>query len=231
MRKSDFWTFVKNTVLLAYSRFLRIRVVCFGPVHPPLSRPFVVVANHVTGADSLVIQIALRTRLFFLSSSRWFVSAVGGFVMRRACDCLAVDPQTPVANIPGIRQALRLLAAGNSIGVYPSGRLEPHGWSGTVKNGAAWLALHSGAEILPVVVQNLRRGPLPYSLPWLNEAWEGLFSFFANLFNGRIAVLVGSPIRPDAPAAAPADRQRQLSRLNDCIRREFARLFELARRL
>ena len=82
--KANAWTRLKQLLLAFYGLFIRVRVV--GGVELPLRRTFIVAANHVTGADSLVLQIALRTRLFFVTSTRWLAGRLSGFWMQKVCD-------------------------------------------------------------------------------------------------------------------------------------------------
>lgn len=221
--KANAWTRLKQLLLAFYGLFIRVRVV--GGVELPLRRTFIVAANHVTGADSLVLQIALRTRLFFVTSSRWLAGRLSGFWMQKVCDSVPADSGGGLECLAGIRRCVRLLEAGWCVGIYPEGRLNRSGMVERVEDGCAYLSVRTGTPILPVHVRNLKTGPEPYSRPWLNEAWEGFFSVVANLFNTGIEVELGEPIVPETEESLPtADCRLEVRRINAELIRRFGRL-------
>lgn len=223
------WTWLKQLLLGLYGLCVRIRVV--GRVRVPLRHGVIVAANHLTGADSLIIQLALRTRLFFVTSARWLAGWVGRFWMSKVCDSLPAETGDGFADVAGLRQCLRTLEQGGSIGIYPEGRLNRAGRVDEIHDGCAWLAARSGRPVLPVYVRNLKPGPEPGSHPWLNPAWEGFFSVAGNLLNTDIEVVVGEPIVPDLSAASdPVRLRREIDRINSELRERFDLLAEPAAR-
>lgn len=221
------WTRLKQLLLQAYGLCIRVRVKGEGRIAVPLHRHFIVAANHLTGADSLVIQLALRTRLFFVTSARWLATRFTGFFMSNICDSVPADTGAGFENLAGVRKCVRTLESGGSIGIYPEGRLNREGRVDRIENGAAWLAARTGTPILPVYVRNLKLGPEPWSRPWLSEAWEGFFSVVGNLLNTDIEVVVGEPIAPLEGAAKDPDSLRsEVERLNIELRRSFDLLAE-----
>jgi 1-acyl-sn-glycerol-3-phosphate acyltransferase len=216
------WTRLKQLLLRAYGLSIRIKVVGHGRIAVPLHQGFIVAANHLTGADSLVIQLALRTRLFFVTSARWLATRSTRFFMSNVCDSVPADTGAGFDNVAGVRKCVRTLESGGSIGIYPEGRLNREGRVDRIESGAAWLAARTGTPILPVYVRNLKLGPEPWSRPWLSEAWEGFFSVVGNLLNTEIEVVVGDPIAPMAGAAKDPDSLRcEVERLNAELRRSF----------
>jgi len=221
--RAGFWTLVKGWLLRLYGLCIRVRVV--GRVGVPLRRGFIIAANHVTGVDSVVLQVALRTRLFFVTSTRWLKGGFARFFMTRLCDSVPGDAGGGLASVPGVRRCLRLLRAGGSVGIYPEGHLNRTGRVERVTDGAAYLAVRSGVPVLPVRVSNLRLGPELASRPWFNAAWEGFFSFVGNLFNTGIEVRVGEPIVPHPGINGdPRALRREVARITAELRRSFDRL-------
>jgi 1-acyl-sn-glycerol-3-phosphate acyltransferase len=224
------WTIVKEALLACYSLFIHVRVIepsarfATHRVALPLRRSFIVAANHLTGADSLVLQIALKTRLFFVTWARWLAGRFSSFFMSNLCDSVPVEDGTGVENVAGVRKCLATLDSGGSVGIYPEGRLNRQGRVESLHDGAAYLAARTGTPILPVYVRNLKLGPEPYSLPWLNEAWEGFFSVVGNLLNTEIEVVLGEPIEPRAVVASHHALHDEIDRLNLELRRQFDQL-------
>lgn len=225
------WAGLKQVLLALYGLSIRVKVFGRDRVGLPLRRSFIVAANHVTGADSIVIQIALRTRLFFVAWSRWFNTRFVGFFMRHLCDTVPVESGRGVENVPGLRACIEALSEGACVGIYPEGELNRTGLVDHLHDGCAWLAARTQTPILPVYVHNLKLGPEPFSRPWINEAWEGFFSVVGNVLNTRIEVLLGEPIEPD-PAAlrGPESLKLEVERLNSELRRQFDRLVHAAAR-
>jgi 1-acyl-sn-glycerol-3-phosphate acyltransferase len=216
-------TWTKAAILAAYGLCVRIRVV--GSIGVPLKRGFIVAANHLNGADSFVIQLALHTRVFFATSARWFRNRFSRFFMRNVCDAIPVDSDDPLLSLAGMRDCMATLRLGGVIGIYPEGRFHPPGPPSRIANGAAYLAVKTGAPIVPVYLRNFRlRRPIDDS-KLSRECWTGFLTVADNLFNVRIEVAVGDPILPDpSPPVGRVDLYRTLDRINGELREEFEEL-------
>lgn len=231
LARQTVWYGLKQVLLALYGLSIRVQVFGLDRVALPLRRSFIVAANHVTGADSIVIQIALRTRLFFVAWSRWFNTRFVGFFMRHLCDTVPVETGRGVENVPGLRACVEALSEGVCVGIYPEGELNRTGLVDHLHDGCAWLAARTQTPILPVYVHNLKLGPKPFSRPWINEAWEGFFSVVRNVLNTRIEVRIGEPIEPDPSAlCGPESLKREVERLNSELRRQFDKLTPAASR-
>lgn len=218
------WAKIKAALLKIYGLLIRVRVIGWERIALPMQSGFIVAANHLTGADSIVIQIALRTRIFFLAWARWFHSSFLGFWMKNLCDTMPVVNGADPENVGTLRKSIALLKDGAAIGVYPEGELNRTGGINHIHNGTAWLSVHTGVPVLPVYITGLKLGPEPYSRPWLNEAWEGVFSVMGNLFNRNIIVVIGEPV---FPLRHRSQSGRELKQEIDRINRELAHQFQL----
>lgn len=182
------------------------------------------VANHVTGVDSIILQIALRRRLFMLAAKKWFEGQFIKFFMTFFCDMIPVAINEGLCNFKGIKRAVELLKHKQSIGVFPSAHLDRNGSISAINKGAAFLAIKTNTPIVPVYIKNLNLGPEPFSRPWLNEAWEGAFSVIGNLLNRRIKVYIGRPIFP----GTHYDTKSEITRINNQILFAFEDLIRQA---
>lgn len=217
-----FFTMLKKALLGFYGRLMRIKV--FGEeVWRELRRGCIVVANHVTGADSMILQIALRRRLFMLAAKQWFHGKFVNFFMTFFCDMVPVD-KGGVCNLGGIKRALALLRHRQSLALFPSGKMNVNDRMQTIHNGAAYLAVKSGAPIVPVHLKNLALGPQGRS-----DVMEGLGSVAHNVFNNRIEVYIADPIYPRA-GVDRTDRREEINRINAKIRRSYSELLAQASR-
>jgi 1-acyl-sn-glycerol-3-phosphate acyltransferase len=218
-------TLLKRFLIMIYGLCIRVRVQGHAKVVTPLKHGFIVAANHLNGADSIVLQVALRTRLFFVASRRWFVGPFSRFIMWHLCDTIPVESGDALGSLAGLRHCIRALKSGGSIGIYPEGVFNREGRPARVQNGAAYLAVRTGAPILPVYIRNLRLGTEVISTNRPIECWTGFLSVAENLFNLGIEIVVGDPILPaDTPAQKPEALRAEVRRINGELEREFAQL-------
>ena len=219
-----FFTTIKKVFIGFYGRLVRIKI--FGEeMWRELRSNAIVVANHVTGADSIILQIALKRRLFMLAARKWFQSRFIGFFMTFFCEMVPVALEKGARNLLGIKRALALLKNRQSLAVYPSGRMNRDDCMQEINDGAAYLSIKSGAPIVPVYLKNLAYGPEPGSRPWITETWEGLGSVAHNIFNRKIEVYIAPPIYPRKEVV---DRKEEIKRLNAEIRSSFDELHQKA---
>jgi 1-acyl-sn-glycerol-3-phosphate acyltransferase len=221
--RTTVWTRLKQAALWVYGACIRVRVI--GRVSVPLRRGFIVAANHMNGADSLVLQAALHTRLFFAASADWFKGRISRFIMWHICDAIPVKTGDPYASTGGLRHCLKALQSGGSIGIYPEGTFHTSGRFGDIKAGAAWLAVRSGAPILPVYIRNLKYENQVDSSTRRRECWTGFLTVAGNLFNTDLELLVGDPIVPlAARATGPDQLQLEVERVNELLTEELDQL-------
>ena len=132
-------------------RFHRLR-----PVHCPLPKhgPALVVANHVSGLDPLLMIAATRRPLRFLIAReqyerfglRWLFRAVG---------CIPVDRgASPHRALAAARHALQ---KGEVVALFPHGRIHlDHEPTARIKPGILHLARMSGAPVYPMRIDGVR---------------------------------------------------------------------------
>ncbi len=121
-----------------------------GPCTVPAEGPVIVVANHTCGIDPLLLIASTAHRLIgFLVAEEYTHIPIGGRLIHMI-GCVPVRRDGHDA--AGTRAALRHLRAGNVLGIFIEGGIPEPGEVREPKLGAAMLALHSGALIVPVHV-------------------------------------------------------------------------------
>jgi 1-acyl-sn-glycerol-3-phosphate acyltransferase len=131
---------------LPYFRF-RVR----GAGHVPASGAGVVVALHrswldpaaIGGAFPRPVRFLIRNRVYEKWWARWFYRRMGSIPVPSGGHEVAM----------GLRAALRLLQAGELVGVFPEGGVRPEGEPDVVFPGAAMLSVRVGAPIIPVAIR------------------------------------------------------------------------------
>lgn len=124
-----------------------------GLEHVPTRGGFIVTPNHVSHVDPFPWAHVLYDRghsPVYLAKSTLFDTPVVGWVLRHAKQ-VRVDRETTHA-ADALAPAVRALAAGECVVVYPEGSLtrDPDLWPMRGKTGAARLALRSGVPVIPI---------------------------------------------------------------------------------
>jgi 1-acyl-sn-glycerol-3-phosphate acyltransferase len=140
----------RRIAILLCGSLYRIRVARIERI--PASGPVVFVANHQNFMDGGVLFGLLTRRVSFLIKAEavqgalgWLLTNVGQYALHRD-----VPDREPLL------QALAQLNRGGAIGVFPEGT-RGAGTVSTVHPGAAWLAVRSGATVVPVALRGTAR--------------------------------------------------------------------------
>jgi len=156
-----------------------------------LDGPLIVASNHASNADGALLACwltpALGRRIHWLGKQEaldwpvigWAMGQNGVFGIRRGG-----------ADLEAFRAARRVLDEGHVLGVFPEGTRSPNGALQEAKDGAAILALRTGAPILPVGISGSHRFWPRGSAPRLG---------------GSVRMRVGQPFL--LPAARGGDRR------------------------
>src|SRR5215813_365322 len=172
--------------LLVKSQMRILRVT--GWDHVPPTGPVLLVSNHLGPTDTLPIGVYLRRQVRIMAKSEIFHWPVLGWIARWA---RAIPIRRGESDRKALRIASLLLAAGECVLVFPEGTYrepsEPPAML-PVKTGAAWLALRTGAAVVPVGIWGTEnvwaRDWRPWRLLWRRP---------------RASVAVGGPYRLALP--------------------------------
>lgn len=183
-----------------------LRLLCrwqiTGTERVPLRGPLIVVANHLHFADPAILIASLPRRVSFMAKeelfhrrSRWLIRGVGAFPVRRN-----------QFDRTSFRRAIKALERGMAVGIFPEGRRSPSGELLKALPGAAYLARHCGAPILPVGICG-------------TETLRGFFSIFSY---PKITVTIGEPF--SLPEKNGRISREELDATADLIMERIARL-------
>lgn len=124
-----------------------------GRKNVPRRGPVILVSNHLSFADHFFGPLPLPRKLVFLAKAEYFNGkGVKGMVSRAF---FSGSGQIPIERTGGqaseraLRSGLRVLAAGNVLGIYPEGTRSPDGRLYRGRTGVARLALESRAPVVP----------------------------------------------------------------------------------
>jgi 1-acyl-sn-glycerol-3-phosphate acyltransferase len=122
-----------------------------GLSNVPKEGPLIVVSNHQSILDPLVIMAYIPRKLRFLAAAYLF-KIPGLNILLRLYGAIPVN-NTERGDISSLKKALRILKGGGTIALFPEGGVSPDGKLRPFKQGFAYLALKSGAAVLPVAVK------------------------------------------------------------------------------
>ncbi|WP_162942296.1 lysophospholipid acyltransferase family protein [Desertimonas flava] len=122
--------------------------------------PIIVVANHTSYADGVLLALACRRlgrSLRLLATAGVFKVPVLGRLLRRL-GFIPVNRGSASAT-HALDAAAEALERGEAIGLFPEGRItrDPDKWPERAKTGAVRLAVRTGAPIVPVAMSGAHR--------------------------------------------------------------------------
>lgn len=122
-----------------------------GRENIPDKGPFIICSNHISWIDPPLVGCAIPARLqvHFMAKAELFRNAVIRAVLRGVG---AFPVKRDRADHAAIRTSLRLLQEGKVLGLFPEGTRSKTGSLQQAQNGAAMIALRTGAPILPVAI-------------------------------------------------------------------------------
>jgi 1-acyl-sn-glycerol-3-phosphate acyltransferase len=136
--------------MLLFLMRLLFRIEYSGMENIPREGPLLIAANHVTYLDPLWISIPIRRRVRYMAWDKIFRIPVAGSLFRWF-GAFPVSLENP--ELGAYKAALITLQQGEALMIFPEGGRSPDGRLLPFKQGAARLAILSGATILPVVVR------------------------------------------------------------------------------
>jgi len=121
----------------------------------PESGPAIVVSNHISGLDPMLMVASSHRPLRFLIAREQY-NRFGLQWLFRAAGCIPVDRERSPEK--AMRSAFKALRGGEVVALFPHGKIHldtdpPR----RLKAGAARLALHTGAPLIPMRITGVRR--------------------------------------------------------------------------
>ena len=125
-----------------------------GSEHVPKRGPVIFASNHLSFVDSIVIPLAAPRPVQFLAKSHYFTgTGPKGWVSRTfftAIGAVSVERGAGAQAQAALDQGRRILESGSAFALYPEGTRSLDGRLYRGRTGVAWLALTTGAVVVPV---------------------------------------------------------------------------------
>ncbi|MEO7335560.1 MAG: MFS transporter [Caldimonas sp.] len=187
--------------LLRFVAFIATRLVyrfkVRGDMHIPVEGAAILVCNHVSFVDPVLLMAASPRPIAFIMDHRIFATPVLGWFFRLA-GAIPIAPQSedPAVYTQAFARARRVLEAGDLLCIFPEGAITRDGALGEFKGGVMKLLESNPVPVIPLALQNLwgsffsRAGGPAMSKPFR----RGIFS--------SVGLVAGDAV--DAAAVTPA---------------------------
>jgi 1-acyl-sn-glycerol-3-phosphate acyltransferase len=208
--------FDRNRVVAG--RFIRILGVLITMTFPPWrlrvegrwpgKGPFVVVANHQSMLDILLLSRLPREMKWIAKESLFTIPWVG-WMLRMSGD-IPIRRGDAESGGEALARAKRYLARGMNVMMFPEGTRSAKGTLLPFKSGAFRLALEAGVPVLPVAVHGTAEG-MPKGGPWVRpcRAFARILEPVETAGRGVEATMeLRDEVRRRIAAELPAERER-----------------------
>jgi len=136
------------TTLLRMLCKVLFRVKVYGLEHIPKEERLLIVANHESFLDGLLLGLFLPKRATFVVHTGVLKNRLFRQFLRLTPH-LSVDPTSPLA----MKKVIKRLEAGENVVIFPEGRITLTGSLMKVYDGPGFVAAKTGVKILPVRVE------------------------------------------------------------------------------
>ncbi|MBS0207834.1 MAG: 1-acyl-sn-glycerol-3-phosphate acyltransferase [Planctomycetes bacterium] len=194
-----YYNFLQLSCRLLGAALLDIRVS--GRQHVPPTGGALVLSNHQSFFDPLLLGLAADRDMFFLARDTLFRSAPLRLALW-AVDTIPLDREG--GGLSGLKETLRRVREGSAVAIFPEGTRTPDGDLQKIKPGFCALARRARAPLVPVAIDGAYQAwPRKQKLPR----------------RATVHIVFGPPIAPEQAqalddAALVAEVQQ---RIGDCL--------------
>lgn len=152
---------VSRLIVLPVLYLYPLRMRRYGVENVPQTGPVLLVCNHVSVADPIILMAAARKRRTAMIAKRELFQKHPVFAwILRTYRSIPLDRSKP-ADFTAIRRAVQLLDEGHAVVVFPEGHVSRRGTMRRGAPGAGFFGLRPGVTVIPAVIWNtqLFRGP------------------------------------------------------------------------
>ena len=147
--------------LAAFAVYFRGRIL--RDARAPIEGPFILVGNHVSILDGILIHGVSRRPLRIFVAAEW-VDWAPLRALFRIMGAIPVDRDR--RNPRSLDSAVAALERGEPVALFPEGGIRPDGTLGPLRHGAARLALRTGAPVVPAaIIGSYEAQPWPRKVP------------------------------------------------------------------
>ena len=162
-----------------------------GIEHIPDEAPAVLICNHVSYVDALIIAAACRRPVRFVMDHRIFRWPILSFVFKagRAIP-IASAKDDPALKEKAFEEVSQALAKGELVGIFPEGRVTEDGEISSFRPGIAQIIARNPVPVIPMALSGLWGSIFSRKHGVLRQPWR------ARPFR-KVVLKIGEPLTPD----------------------------------
>ena len=139
---------------------------------------YVVVCNHQSGFDPIILDFALKRRNRFIAKKELFNKKSNSFLFKNILGAIPVDRSKGVT-ISQLKEIVALLKNNENLGIFPEGtRKEEFNENENIKGGACFFSIKTKTPILPCYIVKKQK-PFKKNVLLIGKPFE--FTEFYNL--------------------------------------------------
>jgi acyl-[acyl-carrier-protein]-phospholipid O-acyltransferase/long-chain-fatty-acid--[acyl-carrier-protein] ligase len=177
-----FWEFIASAIARTLYR-VRFR----GAEHIPAQGGAVIIANHLSYVDPVVLQLACPRPIRFIGHTslrhHWFFDWVF-----RLSGALSISADKPME---AIKLAIKAAEAGEVVAIFPEGHISRTGQLMAIQRGFEVIARKAGVPIIPAFIDGV---------------WGSVFSFAGNTYLWKSPRLMPTPVFVQFGAPIPHEQ-------------------------
>ncbi len=143
-----FWRVMRVPARLCSTLLGRMKV--YGRHHVPHRGGVLLVANHQSYLDPVLLAVYLRRPMSYLAKSELFRNKFLGWLIR---SLNAFPVKQGAGDVGAVRETIRRLREGHMLSIFPEGARTLTGEMNPIQPGAALVVKRAGVPIVPVVLE------------------------------------------------------------------------------
>lgn len=141
------YNIVKCICWIIFKLLFRLKVT--GQENIPQDGPFIIVANHSSLLDPVILGVSVTPKVIFVAAAYLFKIGWLGYMLRKF-NSIPVQREN---DIKAIKQSLEILKRDGVLGIFPEGGIDRQKNNLPVRAGAAYLAAKIGVPIVPIKIK------------------------------------------------------------------------------
>ncbi len=196
IRPNLFWRFFHFLTFVWFLVCYRYRA--FGVHHVPLTGPVLMVSNHQSFLDPILIGLPMSRRRFFALARKTLWDTRGFGWLISGLNAIPVDQESGTGDLKAMRNCIEILKRGEAMMIFPEGARTLSGKTEPFETGTMLLIKRAKPTVVPVALE----GPF--------DIWPRTAT--APKLTGRVAIGFGEPIAAETLLAMPAERALEMLR-------------------
>ncbi len=131
------------------------RLEVIGRWQIPERGPAILVSNHISGLDPLLIQSVSPRIIVWMMAREYYEVRATKWVFRTA---ESIPVERSGKDLASTRAAMRALEASRILGIFPEGKIEESGELLPFQTGVALMAIKTGVPVYPAHLEGTMRG-------------------------------------------------------------------------